>query len=277
MAAKGLLEGKPLPADEVVLLEERRSEKVPMLDHDALVRRALADVLALESFDDVYYFALSKSRAVVADMLRSKNVPVPKYAPLSTLAGFLADAVLAEKRKSSEGLEGAQIPPAGESAPSTTSPNAATPRTPRRRPTPSPSTRSFDAYEPERILIGKLVHILTEKIPKAVGTVINIENLEFSVRSIASAICNSPFSYSVVSVLGLLAGAGSEIASRLGRWAGGKLFSARQVLFVASMYCIIMRRGILSFLGVLGAIRLFRVLIIEPQSPADKEISAQSG
>ena len=264
LVAKGLLEGNPLPAAEDLLVE---GGEAPILDHDASVRRALADVIALESFDDVYYFALSKSRAVVADMLRLKNVPVPKYAPLSTLAGFFADAVLAEKRKAMEWLEGDQLVP-DQSAPSTPSSKAATPplRTPHRRPTPSPSTRSFDAYEPERILLVKLLNFLTEKIPKAVGSVINIENLYFSMRSVASVMFNSAFSYSVVSVLSLLAGAGSEIASRLGRWAGGKLLSAHQVLFVASIYCIIMRRGILSFLGVLGVIRLFRVLIIEPQS-----------
>jgi len=264
MKAKNFIDGKPFVEEDLEPAKDREGENL------------LADSLQLDSFDDLYYWALTKSRSGLVKLLKLKQVDVPKFAPLSTVASFVADTILAERKmlalKDNESadyddearalLDMPRQRPARE--------RAASPPSTHRKTTSS----SFDEFEPERVLISRLQtlahNFVSKTLPSVWFAVTKPEYLETLFGSVSKAVLTSPISFSVGALIGLLASGGSQFASGLGKWAGGSLLTPPQALFLASLYCIVMRKGALSFAGVLVAIRLVRTLITDERD-RDKE------
>lgn len=263
MKAMGVIEGKPVDAS----IPSSESDSVSEMQ---VLEQLLAEARQFATFDDVHDWALTKTRPVLAKMLRYLRVGIPKYAPQSTLASFLADSIMLERdvplapasdtetmevdvlqRISSGGGGGANIPYA---------------RKPRPR-TSRKAANSFTAYAPERELldafVSKTSRMLTVTFPQIWRQVVNIENADELLRSSLRLVFKSPLAAVFVSFIRLASAVGNDLVQRLAEWAGGKTLAPSQSLFLASLYCILLRRGLVSFLGVLAAIRLGRILFRE--------------
>lgn len=230
----------------------------------------LAVALQFETFDDAYYWGLSKSRASLVKLLQMENVSVPKYAPKSTVASFLADFVMAKKNTQLRRTGGGEISADDETYELLDKPSGVDVRYKNvapRSPQPAKRRPSFDAYEPERILIARVRFLvgnfLTKTLPLLWSRLMNFEAMGNLFDSIASEVLPSPASFSFASIVQLLASGGIGFASWLGRWAGGTLLSPSQTLFLASVFCMVMRRGLISFMGILVLIRFACIMMTQ--------------
>jgi len=249
LKAKRFINGKsPLE------LEEDEND-VNLLNEDRSLQELAIEISRFETFDDVYYWALTKPRAVVIKLLQQKSVSIPRYSPLSTVASFLADKVMQEKQMRTSISD------------ETPRELLDKPRDPFTRSHPNssrkPTSSKFTVYEPERVLLTRIFSLVeravTKTLPLLWERATKIELYEKLFSSILSELRTSPVTFSFGSLLRLVASGGSKFAKWLGKWAGGKLLSPSQTLFLASMYCIAMKRGILSFMGFLMTVRILRI------------------
>ena len=247
------------------------------------LEQLLAEARQFATFDDVHDWALTKTRPTLSKLLRHLHVGIPKYTPQSTLASILADSIMLEKDVPLAAEAGEADMPRNSrsssrssSSSSTSSSSSSTDAKPIGKGAPRASRKvenSFTTYEPERELLDAMVsktsRILTVTIPRIWRQVVNIENVDDLVRSSFRLVYTSPLAAALLSFIRLASAAGNDLVQKMAQWAGGKTLAPSQSLFLASMYCILLRRGLLSFIGVLAAIRLARVLSREDDAPTN--------
>ena len=256
------------------------------------LQRLWAKALQFNTFDDIHDWALAQPRSILVLLLKHHQIGVPKYAPRSTLADIMADSVMMEKNVPATNADGQKenfyYAPADaidavrgsseggghKSSSSSSSSSRQTGRGLSSKARLRPKD-SFSSYEPEKELLEALASktrkLMTATIPRLWSQVANYENVQTMIRASVRLVLKSPLVAVLLSFINLASTAGNDLATRMAAWAGGKSLAPSQSLFLASLFCILFRRGLLSFMGVLAFIRLVRILFAEKDDNAQSE------
>ena len=204
------------------------------------------------SFDEIKHWAEGKSRQLLTEMLSIKGIVAPKYAPLSTLAAMLADRVLVERNLHMEYTESLV------------------------RTSPALSSASMEAngssndtfsdllldISPERSLFNQLAEkagvgaSVTNMLTMFASSLDTF--LRWTTEASQSAVQSSPATL-MFSMLSSILGNISSLCLRVSRWAGGPTVNSSNVLTAACLFCVLCRKGIISFFGFLITIRILRL------------------
>ena len=131
---------------------------------------------------------------------------------------------------------------------------------------------ALSEYAVEKELFGRLLlscqkgvaYVSEGLVPDAVGAVTGGKSpgeVFRGFRRVSDNAVTSSISTRVGLMLRAACGAGADLSTSLGRWAGGDMLDPAQTLFLTSSYCLLRKKGPVSFMGFLVMVRLARIII----------------
>ena len=113
--------------------------------------------------------------------------------------------------------------------------------------------------------IGGVLQQITGRVLNVITDFVSGETTQSALQSARDfgkdALISSGVSSAVSDALKAGADAGTNASTSLALWAGRGLFTPQQTLFITTAFCLIRRRGVLTWLGTLVAIRLYRFVL----------------
>ena len=91
----------------------------------------------------------------------------------------------------------------------------------------------------------------------------NLQDTSNKAKKALGNALNTGFTGNVVNFVKKVCNFGTALTMDMARWAGGKMLTPTQTLFITLGYCIAKRKGPLSFLGALVMIRLLRIVVTD--------------
>ena len=255
-----------------------------ILSDDEIVE-AIASASKRRSFDDIVNWARSMDRDELAQILQYRKEDVPKYATRSGLAAILADSILVDRTNlandhssdnfginfmaNSDVDQIADNVPTGFNAPweiidetrvgasegkSDINEKINEKRRKRGSDTNSNRRRSVESKEMtsfffEKELFGKFSDLISGAIKNVFGDELFSELKSGGTRR------------SLISFFNRIINLGCKSCITAATWAGGALISPNKILFIITTYCLLFKKGILTFLASFLFIRAVREII----------------
>lgn len=261
--------------------------------NDSEIINAMKFANSMESFDEIVLWAKNKSRSELSQLLEYRRESIPKYATRSALAAILADSILVyktnEKNDHSQNNFGRNFIansntnrveddiPLGKIVPwviedindleSFESGREISYEKNFRKSNDKKSnrkrlsnSREMSSFFFEKELFQKFSNVFSNSIKEIISQDVldEIKNGETqkSFTSFVSRIINFCCKGTISAAI----------------WAGGKSFSASHVIFVATAYSLITKKGLWSFLGTFFVVRIFREMAFVRDAFTDQSV-----
>lgn len=236
---------------------EEPKKKAERID-DVSLKVYMEEVLKCKTFDEIVKWGMTKPREVVYRLLILRGQEVPYYAPHSSIVRYLADSIMSEKNLNAVSGDGDKYDYTYGAE--------------------KGDINKYSMYAPEKALVSDILN----KVQSFTSSVrrngfrfdqflesfdaIDASNLQDTSNKAKKALgnaLNTGFTGNVVNFVKKVCNFGTALTMDMARWAGGKMLTPTQTLFITLGYCIAKRKGPLSFLGALVMIRLLRIVVTD--------------
>eukprot|EP00596_Hydrurales_sp_CCMP1899_P000521 CAMPEP_0119043794 /NCGR_PEP_ID=MMETSP1177-20130426/26054_1 /TAXON_ID=2985 /ORGANISM="Ochromonas sp, Strain CCMP1899" /LENGTH=529 /DNA_ID=CAMNT_0007012733 /DNA_START=23 /DNA_END=1609 /DNA_ORIENTATION=- len=221
---------------------------------------SLAEASTYRSFDEIVYWARQKPRGVLAQLLEYKGDAVPKYAPRSALAAILADSLLVDRGQETLDRDRFDVEDnfGGPQAPSFDDMNLEREKESEEKKENRQVTSSVGTTGGNKFSNNNNMKKVKRKVNKEdMGSFFFEKELLQKFRNMFSDAISLIFSPEVLSdietgttrasfqnLLSQIISLGCRSAVTFATWAGGDLVSSKHVLFIATFYSLITKKGI---------------------------------
>ena len=261
----------------------RESMVVSLLLNTSQIIEAMNCAKSMKSFDEIVLWAKNKSRSELAQLIEYQKESIPKYATRSALAAILADSILVERtNEENDHTQDAfrrnfvanskidqrdQVPTNIKDMKSAQSASEdyrvrnerkiGDTRAGRRR---LDGSRHLTSFFFEKELLKKF----SDRVMTALKDIVSQDILdEFTTGG-----SQKSFTSFVSRIINLCCRSTITLAV----WAGGKSFLPSHVIFIATLYSLLSKKGILCFIGSFLVIRIFREIAFVRDTFTDQSV-----